>query len=149
MIQRISQLIKSKKITASQFADEIGVQRSSVSHVLSGRNKPSLDFVTKILLAYPDINSDWLLSGKGMMLSMHNHDEQSLAGEMFSKDGNDVEDKAEVMEDVLEKPEIESSRRHIEHKKAGHKQYTPGLKSIEKIVLFYNDGTFIEFIPDQ
>jgi len=70
MLERISKLIKTKKLSSSQFADEIGVQRSSVSHVLSGRNKPSLDFVTKILTAYEDINSEWLLIGKGNMFSM-------------------------------------------------------------------------------
>jgi transcriptional regulator with XRE-family HTH domain len=67
MIDRITLLLKTKNITASQFADEVGVQRSSVSHVLSGRNKPSLDFIQKILKKYPEINPDWLLFGKGAM----------------------------------------------------------------------------------
>lgn len=67
MVDRITLLLKTRNISASQFADEIGVQRSSISHVLSGRNKPSLDFIQKILVRYPEINPDWLLFGKGSM----------------------------------------------------------------------------------
>lgn len=67
MVDRITLLLKARNISASQFADEIGVQRSSISHVLSGRNKPSLDFIQKILVKYPEINPDWLLFGKGAM----------------------------------------------------------------------------------
>lgn len=53
-----------KKLTSSQLADSIGVQRSGISHFISGRNKPSLEFILKILNQFPDINPDWLLFGK-------------------------------------------------------------------------------------
>lgn len=55
-------------LSPSQFADEIGVQRSGVSHILSGRNKPSLDFILKILTRFPEVDADWLLFGKGSMV---------------------------------------------------------------------------------
>ena len=58
-------LIKSKNLTAAQFADEIGVQKSSISHIISGRNNASLDFVQKILYRYPEVNLDWIMFGKG------------------------------------------------------------------------------------
>lgn len=64
---RIEELLKHQRLTSSQFADNIGVQRSSMSHILSGRNKPSLDFVQKVLEHFKFINSDWLLFGKGSM----------------------------------------------------------------------------------
>lgn len=64
---RIEELLKHQRLTSSQFADNIGVQRSSMSHILSGRNKPSLDFVQKILEHFKFVNSDWLLFGKGPM----------------------------------------------------------------------------------
>ena len=67
MNNRIQLILKTKDISASKFADEIGVQRSSISHILSGRNNPSLDFIQKILKRFPDINSDWILTGKGSM----------------------------------------------------------------------------------
>ena len=64
MIDRISLLIKAKNLSAAQFADEIGVQRSSISHLMSGRNKPSLDLIQKTLQKFPEISSEWLLFGK-------------------------------------------------------------------------------------
>jgi antitoxin component HigA of HigAB toxin-antitoxin module len=51
-------------LNASAFADKIGVQRSSLSHLLSGRNKPSLDFI-KILDVFPDVDLYWMINGKG------------------------------------------------------------------------------------
>jgi transcriptional regulator with XRE-family HTH domain len=65
MKDRITLLIKAKNLTAAQFAEEIGVQKSSISHIISGRNNASLDFIQKILLTYPDVNMDWLMFGKG------------------------------------------------------------------------------------
>jgi len=52
-------------LSVSAFADEIGVQRSSISHLLNGRNRPSLDFVMKLIAAYPEVNLYWLLKGEG------------------------------------------------------------------------------------
>ncbi len=62
--QRISAIIKVNQHTAASFADAIGVQRSSVSHVLNGRNKPSIDFIEKILSNFPRVDACWLLTGK-------------------------------------------------------------------------------------
>ena len=65
MKDRITLLIKAKNLTAAQFADEIGVQKSSISHILSGRNNASLDFIQKILTCYPEVNTEWLMFGNG------------------------------------------------------------------------------------
>jgi len=65
MKDRIILLIKAKNLTAAQFADEIGVQKSSISHIISGRNNASLDFIQKVLICYPDVSIDWLMFGKG------------------------------------------------------------------------------------
>jgi transcriptional regulator with XRE-family HTH domain len=64
LIDRIKYIIKLNSLSSASFADKIGVQRSSISHVLSGRNKPSLEFIQKILTAYPKISADWLINGK-------------------------------------------------------------------------------------
>ena len=55
--------MKLNNMTASSFADEIGVQRSSMSHILSGRNKPSLEFIQKVLIRFPKVSADWLIAG--------------------------------------------------------------------------------------
>ncbi len=63
LIDRFKYLMKLNNLTASSFADEIGVQRSSMSHILSGRNKPSLEFIQKVIHRFPKVNADWLISG--------------------------------------------------------------------------------------
>ncbi len=77
MNNRIGLLLKVKDVTASRFAEMIGVQPSNISHILSGRNKPSLDFVTKVAEAFPDISLDWLLFGKGQMYQYLHNDKLS------------------------------------------------------------------------
>ena len=67
MIKRIKSLISVKNLSSSQFADLLGVQRSNISHILSGRNKPSLDFILKITEQFPSVSIEWLLKGKGEM----------------------------------------------------------------------------------
>lgn len=67
MTDRILEILRKKNLSPSQFADEIGVQRSSISHLVSGRNKPSLEFIQKLLSRFPDISTEWLLSGTGPM----------------------------------------------------------------------------------
>ena len=64
-INRLKEIIQHHQLSASQFADSIGVQRSSISHILSGRNKPSLDFILKVTNTYTDVDIYWLLNGKG------------------------------------------------------------------------------------
>ncbi|MFN4363948.1 helix-turn-helix transcriptional regulator [Chryseobacterium hispalense] len=66
--ERISKVIEYSGLTPSEFADEIDVQRSSISHVTSGRNKPSLEFIIKIKSRFPEILWDWLVTGEGQML---------------------------------------------------------------------------------
>ena len=67
MIDRINLILRAKNITARQFAEEIGVQPSGMSHILSGRNRPSLDFVMKVVNRYPEIDIKWLMFGEGEM----------------------------------------------------------------------------------
>ncbi len=63
--ERLEKLLAHYDLNASSFADAIGVQRSGISHVLSGRNRPSLDFVMKVVTRFPEVNLYWLLNGKG------------------------------------------------------------------------------------
>ncbi|MCX6220763.1 MAG: helix-turn-helix transcriptional regulator [Bacteroidia bacterium] len=67
MKDRIVQFLVSEKISPAEFADKIGVQRSSMSHILNGRNYPSAAFIQKMLQVYPSLNSRWLMIGEGEM----------------------------------------------------------------------------------
>lgn len=64
--KRLQKVIDFYGESASSFAEKIEVQRSSISHLLSGRNKPSLDFILKVLSSYPEVELYWLLNGKGI-----------------------------------------------------------------------------------
>lgn len=67
--ERIVQLMNHLSVTPGVFADKIGVQRSGITHIINGRNKPSLDMINKIIDSYPDVSLEWLLKGKGQISS--------------------------------------------------------------------------------
>ena len=67
MHSRLKNWMESEGLKSSQLADNIGVNRATISHILSGRNKPSIDFLQKLLRAYPNLNSNWLITGIGYM----------------------------------------------------------------------------------
>jgi len=71
IVDRIRQVMEHVELSPSFFADEIGVQRSSVSHILSGRNKPSLEMVTRLLNRFPEINPVWIITGNGEMVQLN------------------------------------------------------------------------------
>jgi len=144
MKDRIIQFLKENNLTSTKFADTIGVQRSSISHILSGRNKPSYDFIEKMLLSYPDINAQWLITGKGNMFinqpSLFKNDEKITENSLTFPEShiqNSVNPNTEIKETKEEKefpPKISNS---ITDKKI-----------IEKVLIFYQNGTFKEFIPE-
>ncbi|BAO77469.1 helix-turn-helix domain-containing protein [Winogradskyella sp. PG-2] len=113
---RLQKVIDFYSETASSFAEKIGVQRSSISHILSGRNKPSLDFVMKVLHSYPEVELYWLMNGKGTFPS-----EVKL-----SKSPNSNFTKPTIDEKI-----------NLSESNSG----------IEKIVIFYKDGTFKDYKP--
>jgi transcriptional regulator with XRE-family HTH domain len=141
MTERIQLILKTYNLSPSQFADEIQVQRSGLSHILSGRNKPSLDFVTKILDHYPDISPEWLLFGKGQML-------KKLRSES-SPEKNDAGKPFEKQTVTNKKPEEEKQPEEIVIRKdiRREKEETKQEAEIEKIVIFYKNNTFSEFLP--
>ena len=92
-IKRLEKIINYYGLSASSFSEKIGVQRSSISHILSGRNKPSLDFILKVLYSFPEINLYWLLNGKGN----------------FLKEENDIENKSSPQKPVQIRTSRENS----------------------------------------
>ena len=67
MHTRLKSWMEKKGLKPSVFADIIGVNRATISHILSGRNKPSIDFLEKLLHVYPELNANWLITGIGYM----------------------------------------------------------------------------------
>lgn len=122
IIPRIQLVMEHYGLTVSAFADEIGVQRSSISHLLNGRNKPSLDFVMKLVDAYPSVNLYWLLKGIG------NFPSETESG------------KEMPVAPSLKVADLDEPKKRIS--KDENKSQVPS-----KIVVFYEDGTFESFLP--
>ncbi|HDZ14629.1 hypothetical protein LCGC14_1330910 [marine sediment metagenome] len=117
-ITRLEQLLNYYSINASAFADKIEVQRSSISHLLSGRNKPSLEFVLKVVKNFPEVNLYWLLNGKGSFPSVQTTQET-------------IQEVAPIPADLPSQSNRIGSEKHVSKK-----------RSIERIVIFYSDGSF-------
>jgi transcriptional regulator with XRE-family HTH domain len=113
---RLQKVIDFYSETASSFAEKIGVQRSSISHILSGRNKPSLDFVMKVLHSYPEVELYWLMNGNGEFPNVTN---------------------------ILESPNSNLAQTSLASKTTLRESNS----EIEKIVIFYKDGTFKSYKP--
>lgn len=122
---RLQKVIDFYDETASSFAEKIGVQRSSISHILSGRNKPSLDFVMKILHSYPEVELYWLLKGKGS----------------FPK----TDHAPQVVHPKIEFPKSTPPKTTTTLKNTDSN--TASDSDIEKIVIFYKNGTFKSYKP--
>lgn len=117
--KRLETVIEFYGETASSFSEKISVQRSSISHILSGRNKPSLDFVLKILSVYPDVELYWLLNGKGNFPSTTLSENKKI----------------EKIETDNPAPIIQNAATTSSSNE----------KPIERIVIFFKDGTFKNF----
>ena len=83
MRDRILKIMEREGLTPSKFAESIGIQRSAMSHIISGRNNPSLDVLLKILERFTYVDSDWLLFGKGEMVREHVFTEPNLFTNML------------------------------------------------------------------
>lgn len=139
MQERLREIMKREKLTAAQFADAIGVQRSSISHILSGRNKPGFDFINKILINFPSIDANWLITGTGMKTG------ETLENTSLFPDDN----KAKRNEEVLPGKEMMSDHEDIKNPQTADKQENSAAgKVIEKIMVFYSDKSFREYLPD-
>ncbi|MEI6173577.1 MAG: helix-turn-helix transcriptional regulator [Bacteroidota bacterium] len=132
MIDRILELLKEKKLSPSQFADEIGIQRSGMSHLISGRNKPSLEFVIKLLKRFPDVSPGWLLNGT----EDSKPETQKESGDLLSEPGT-------LFDDHL----LKESKPAVKQPRLVRKEKSEG--RIEKIVIFYDDRTFREYEPEK
>lgn len=151
-IKRLEIILDYYSLNASGFADKIGVQRSSLSHLLSGRNKPSLDFILKILDVFPDVDLYWILNGKGS----------------FPKNNEPMQNQEKKLDEVIKPnaptpiPEsIAPQNLFSDEKNDGNKNGAVAKKEeiqnvvnesisgeVEKIVFFYKDGTFKVFTPN-
>ncbi len=202
-------VLKAKNISPAQLADDLGVQRSGISHILNGRNKPSLDFIQKLIRLYPDISMQWLLFGEGPMMNPYpereaepvkkenevNQKPKPRMMELFTDETTNQEkypvqqmektpehniqttekqsDETGLKDQEILTPQLENKNKpdsneikpgpgaKIAEKTSGMAVGAPveeivqkvtgfqvGDRKLVKIVMFYSDKTFAEFLPE-
>jgi transcriptional regulator with XRE-family HTH domain len=141
MKDRIIEFLRAENKSSAQFAEEIGVQPSGISHIISGRNNPSLDFILKMLEKYKYLSTDWLLFGKGSMYK----DNSSMPG-LFDQT---LFDQKPVFEEKISQEREKSDENRLSEIPAGSRQIERSQEkaTVEKIVWFYSDGSFNEYYP--
>jgi transcriptional regulator with XRE-family HTH domain len=170
MIDRIKQVMDYSGLSPAQFATELGINRSNLTHLFTGRNQPSLDFIRKILIRFPQVKTEWLMMGMGPMLKDESVKSQipivieTNEPDLFSQMENKVEKKVPVKENSpLEKTEInesnlleesiktkknviENSVRELnpvrEHPSGPQIFNSREGKKVKRIVMLYTDNTF-------
>ncbi len=145
MKERILQFLSRENKSSSQFAEEIGVQPSSVSHILSGRNNPSLDFTMKMLSRYPLLRTDWLLFGKGSMYR------EAVMPSLFdngtvSADSESVrEEKRDAGSEITGGNEVQKDERKDDNSDIKVQEG----RRVTSVIVFYSDMTFVSYSPGQ
>ena len=153
MKDRINKFILTENLTSAEFADLIGVQRSSVSHVLNGRNNPSFTFIQKILEVFPKLNARWLMNGEGQMYGSNTNVNHTIENEAFEEDLPDLFTPISTSSDkplIKTTPEaiVKSSEEKVKTAVSSKipVQPTEG-KTVKKVLIFYSDHTFDEYGP--
>ncbi len=142
-VKRLETIFDYYGLTASLFADKINVQRSSISHLLSGRNKPSLDFILKVIESFPEVELLWLLNGKGSFPKGENGSEEKTAissHEKIAQESNLFSQ--EIIASTLNTEPSTTKSKIQSEEKSIHSD-----SKIERIVVFYTDGTFKNYNP--
>ncbi|MEA3448774.1 MAG: helix-turn-helix transcriptional regulator [Bacteroidota bacterium] len=163
MKDRILQIIEAEELTAAKFAQEIGVQPSSISHIVSGRNKASVDLITKILRRFPGISTDWLMLGKGDMYKSDMNINHAASGETFDS-APDLFNQPPKQQTQNTEHSLSGGtqwRRKTRNTKPTDQQYSDHIsrpeqasganhhnKAVEKILVFYADKTFSAYFPE-
>lgn len=130
--KRLRLLLENERLTSSQFAKIVGYRPSSISHILSGRNKPGFDFIQEILKKFDTINPEWLILGRGEMYrtsdKVIDSNKDSAFRESITKSKVESEPDSPYITDVKVKSDG---------------------KVIVKVLVFYSDQTFTEYIPSD
>ena len=129
--ERLAKIIECEKLTAKQFAAEIGVSAGTISNILGGRNKASTEIIVRILNRFRTISSDWLVLGTGSMYRPNGGVTQStLFGDMRPLDAEPADD--------------EPVRQTKEPAYTPKQAPQPAAKQIARIIIYYTDGTYEE-----
>ena len=141
---RLAHILRAKNLTAKQFAELMDIQPSNVSHLLSGRNKPSLDFLTKLKEVFPEYSFDWIIMGKKPITinepSPVKYEENNLKFEEIGEERvSEFDDLDESTDEDLKKYAAQFADNHMIDEDG----------VVEKIIVVYSDKTFEIILPKK
>jgi transcriptional regulator with XRE-family HTH domain len=129
MKDRIAHIIRAKNLTAAEFALQLGIQPSNISHLLSGRNNPSLDFVKKLKETFPEYNLDWIIFGRGPI----------TVSEPFAP--------VTPVEPISSDTYVENPEESMEEETLFDQPTPSPVAILKQIILVYSDNTFEQITP--
>jgi plasmid maintenance system antidote protein VapI len=137
MKDRITKIMTHLGLSATRLADEIGVQRSSISHIISGRNKPSYDFIVRMLEQYPSINALWLITGKGQMINNTEISEKpEEKSHIKSVDQLLPIFNTDFKDENTNEYDVDKSKQQLK---------VTNVNLISGVILLFSDGTFVHY----
>lgn len=157
---KIKQILIEKNLSPSHFADEIGVQRSSISHILSGRNRPSFDIIQKIIRRFPDLGFDWILEEEAVPTPPA-YSIPSNTNRYSDRRPSTADRSIPTQPVPLSTIGIRTQRAEIAPMSVHDEQpistdeikshpvtnKNSSAKTVERILIFFSDGTFREYSP--
>lgn len=160
---KIKQILIDKNLSPSYFADETGIQRSSISHILSGRNRPSFDIIQKIIRRFPELGYEWIMEDDSARQGNANYNPRSSSTRQFDERSDRLTAPRHSIGPLTNPTLVRSLRSEIapaipeeamgvssaEPTTTGGALANSADKKVERILIFYTDGTFREYSPSN
>ena len=138
MKDRIAHIIRAKNLTAAEFAMQLGIQPSNISHLLAGRNNPSLDFVKKLKETFPEYSLEWIIFGKGPI----------TVSEPFVESGSTIKDSKSQSQEEIKETKIEKDLFDLSlDVPTSPQSSSPSDVVLTKMIMVYSDNTFEVLLP--
>jgi transcriptional regulator with XRE-family HTH domain len=146
MNKRLETFLKAEQLSPARFAEIMDIQRSGVSHLLSGRNKPGFDFFEKFLRKFPVVNIEWLISGRGGMYK------ESIIKPIFPEytSNSDLKKSPNKYDNLSEEnPKSLPEKKDMPQVLPAEQCKNQENKQIDKMIILYTDGTFSDYVKNK
>lgn len=149
MQDRLKQFLTMENLSPARFAEVMGIQRSGISHLLAGRNNPNFEFIQKMLTAYPDLNPEWLILGKGRPYkSDRPQPETGETKDLFSEPSLiDTEETPSLLtedQSIIDEMATSQPAENRIFEQSSMPALPKTARRIARIIVFFNDGTYEE-----
>lgn len=139
---RLAHILRAKNLTATQFAEKMEIQPSNVSHLLNGRNKPSLDFLIKLKEIFPEYSFDWIILGKKPITI--NDSNPVISGEDELKFEDAIDDRVVEFDNIDDEY---GEVNEIVEKSIDNQLERKNKQDVKKLIVVYSDNTFEVLSP--